>query len=208
MKTRRPNRPARSRRQQYRRSQARNVQELLRVMVSLDHRGCRRSQLGESLFKVLQEGGCRAGGGLLAKAEVRGQAEEKEAVVLHHMEGKEKDAHSIHEKLNVLTDEFGALQKPMEKAKELLTAVKQEAAADTQAAEEVAKADVAAEVPAQGAGVPAEGAGVPGNSLTAAVSDTKEATVAAAGYSAAEAQMHQEYITHFLKNWRTPVKPE
>lgn len=47
--------------------------------------------------------------------------------------------------------------------------------------------------------MPAKGAGVPGNSLTAAGSDTKGAIVVAAGYSAAEAQMHQKYIAHFLK---------
>lgn len=49
----RQNRSAAGRRQQYDRAHARVVQTLIKGFTALDHRGCRRTKLGDSLFLLL-----------------------------------------------------------------------------------------------------------------------------------------------------------
>ena len=49
----RPNRPAAQRRQQYDRAHARVAETLIKGLMSLNHRGCRRTKLGEALLHLL-----------------------------------------------------------------------------------------------------------------------------------------------------------
>ena len=52
---RRPNRPANARREQYARAHARVAQTLVKDLLALNHRGCRRSKLGDVLLRLLSE---------------------------------------------------------------------------------------------------------------------------------------------------------
>ena len=52
---RRPNRPATERREQYARAQARVTQTLVKSFMALNHRGCRRSKIGDVLLRLLAE---------------------------------------------------------------------------------------------------------------------------------------------------------
>lgn len=54
-KRRQPNRPAAARREQYARAQARVAQTLVKSFLALNHRGCRRSKIGDVLLRLLTE---------------------------------------------------------------------------------------------------------------------------------------------------------
>ena len=51
----RPNRPASERREQYARARARVSQTLVKDLLALNHRGCRRSKFGDALLRLLSE---------------------------------------------------------------------------------------------------------------------------------------------------------
>jgi len=53
----RPDRSARARREQYARAHARVAQTLVKGLMALNHRGCRRSKIGDALLRLLSEDG-------------------------------------------------------------------------------------------------------------------------------------------------------
>lgn len=53
---RRPNRSAAGRRAQYDRAHAKSIQLMLRTMKSMEHRGCKKSRMGNALCRALSEG--------------------------------------------------------------------------------------------------------------------------------------------------------
>lgn len=141
---RRPNRPAASRRQQYHRAHARNIQAMLKALDCLDHRGCRRSQLGESLHRALHGGdGCARTATHRAAVGVQ-VAEGTSLSSVEVQTGLPSD--SIRDKLSFLTDELGAMRKLMDQAMELLAAVNKEAAAEAAATESAAVININSEL--------------------------------------------------------------